>query len=144
MMASSGPFTRLRVDTTEVKDQWAFTADGTMTFDENKPDARAEEDHVTGSYTASDGVIVATATNTNAPGNVRVTFTYYAERCFSSHAMRALGGARRDRRRVDADRPRSRTWTTPPRWPTEASRRASSAPMERSTGWPPPITAVRA
>jgi hypothetical protein len=87
-----GTFTRLRVDTTEVKDQWAFTADGTMTFDENKPDARDEEDHVTGSYTASDGVIVATATNTNAPGNVRVTFTYYANgTVFSSHAMRASG-----------------------------------------------------
>jgi len=87
-----GTFTRLRADTTEVKDQWAFTANGTMTFDENKPDARDEEDHVTGSYTASEGVIVATATNANAPGNVRVTFTYYANgTVFSSHAMRASG-----------------------------------------------------
>ena len=88
-----GTFTRLRADTTEVKDQWAFTANATMTFNENKPDARDEEDHVTGSYTASEGVIVATATNANAPGNVRVTFTYYANgTVFSSHAMRASGG----------------------------------------------------
>jgi hypothetical protein len=87
-----GTFARLRAGTTEVKDQWAFTANGTMTFDEYKPDARDEEDHVTGSYTASEGVIVATATNANAPGNVRVTFTYYANgTVFSSHAMRASG-----------------------------------------------------
>ena len=88
-----GTFSRLRAGTIEVKDQWAFTADGTMTFDENKPDARDEEDHVTGTYTVSDGVVVATATNTHVPGTVRVTFTYYANgTVFSSHAMRAPAG----------------------------------------------------
>ena len=70
----------------------AFTADGTMTFDENKPDARDEEDHVSGPYTASDGVVTATVTNTNAPGHQRVTFTYYAGSVFSTHAMRAAAG----------------------------------------------------
>src|SRR6185503_3777697 len=71
-----GTWTRLRADTTEMRDQWAFTADGTMTFDENKPDARDEEDHVSGTYTVSDGIVTATATNTNVPGTVRVTFSY--------------------------------------------------------------------
>jgi len=87
-----GTWTRLRADTTEMRDQWAFTADGTMTFDENKPDARDEEDHVSGPYTASDGVVTATVTNTNAPGRQRITFTYYAGSVFSTHAMQAPAG----------------------------------------------------
>ncbi len=87
-----GTWTRLRVDTTEMRDQWAFTADGTMTFDENKPDARDQEDHVSGPYTASDGVVTATVTNTNVPGRQRVTFTYHAGSVFSPHAMRAPAG----------------------------------------------------
>jgi len=88
-----GTFSRLRTGTIEVKDQWAFTADGTMTFDENKPDARDEEDHVVGPYTTSDGVVTATVTNTNVPGTSRVTFTYYANgTVFSSHAVRAPAG----------------------------------------------------
>ncbi|HXU01197.1 MAG TPA: hypothetical protein VN903_09405 [Polyangia bacterium] len=87
-----GTWTRLRTGTTEMRDQWAFTADGTMKFDENKPDARDEEDHVSGPFTASDGVIVATVTNTHVPGRERVTFTYYAGSVFSSHALRAPAG----------------------------------------------------
>ena len=49
-----GTWTRLRADSTEMRDRFTFSADGTMTFDENKPDARADEDHLTGTYTASD------------------------------------------------------------------------------------------
>jgi hypothetical protein len=88
-----GSWTRMREGTTEVRDQFAFRADGTMTFDENKPDARADEDHVTGTYTVSDGAVVATMTNTKAAGQVRVTFTYYAnDTLFSPNALRAPAG----------------------------------------------------
>jgi len=88
-----GGWTRMRAGTTEVRDQFAFSADGSMTFDENKPDARAEEDHITGPYTVSDGVVVATMTNTNGPRHTRVTFTYYAnDTLFSPNALRAPAG----------------------------------------------------
>jgi hypothetical protein len=88
-----GTWTRLRIGTTEVKDQWGFKADGTMTFDENKPDARAEEDHMTGTYTVSDGVITAIVGNADGTGRERATFTYFANgTVFSPYAVTAPGG----------------------------------------------------
>ena len=71
--------TWLRVhDTGEMRDRWVFGNDGSFTFDENKPDDRQNEDHVTGTYVAVDRIVTATATNTLEPGEVRVTFSYYA------------------------------------------------------------------
>jgi len=72
-----GSWLRTR-DTGEMRDRWVFGDDGSFTFDENKPDEREAEDHVTGTYTAADGIVTATATNTLVPGQVRVTFSYHA------------------------------------------------------------------
>jgi len=72
-----GSWLRTR-DTGEMRDRWVFDNDGTFTFDENKPDEPQAEDHVTGTYTAADGIVTATATNTLVPGQVRVTFSYHA------------------------------------------------------------------
>jgi hypothetical protein len=88
-----GNWTRMRAGTSEVRDQFTFSADGTMRFDENKPDAPADEDHVSGPYTVSDGVVIATMTNANAAGRMRVSFTYYANHAlFSPNALRAPTG----------------------------------------------------
>jgi len=72
-----GSWLRTR-DTGEMRDRWVFNDDGTFTFDENKPDEPQAEDHVTGTYTAADGIVTATATNTLVPGQVRVVFSYHA------------------------------------------------------------------
>jgi hypothetical protein len=72
-----GSWLRTR-DTGEMRDRWVFRAEGSFTFDENKPDDPAAEDHVTGSYSTADGIVTATANNTLAPGQTRVTFSYYA------------------------------------------------------------------
>jgi hypothetical protein len=73
-----GSFTRLRDGTTEMRDRFTFGADGTFTFDENKPTDRAAEDHVTGTFTAENGIGVVTATNVKDGERVRGTFSYYA------------------------------------------------------------------
>jgi hypothetical protein len=75
-----GSFTRLRDGTTEMRDRFAFGADGTFAFDENKPTDPAAEDHLTGTFTAEDGVGVVTATNAKDGERARVTFSYYANR----------------------------------------------------------------
>ena len=88
-----GSWTRMRDGTTEVKDHFSFAADGKMTFDENKPDDRTSEDHMTGTYVVADGVVTATASNTRDGGRSRLTFTYYAnETVFAPQAFRAAGG----------------------------------------------------
>ncbi len=87
-----GSWIRIR-DTGEVRDRYTFGATGAFTFDENTPDAPVTEDHMTGTYEASQGVVTATATNTLEPGRVRVTFSYYAGATqFSSAALRAPAG----------------------------------------------------
>ena len=88
-----GTWARMRADTNEVRDQYTFKADGTMTFDENKPDARAEEDHLTGPYTVADGVVVATLTSASGQSHERATFTYYADGAvFSPYGVKAPAG----------------------------------------------------
>jgi len=87
-----GTWTRLRADSTEMRDRFTFSADGTMTFDENKPDARADEDHLTGTYTASDREVVATLASTGDAGHRRITFGYYAnDSLFSPNALQPTG-----------------------------------------------------
>jgi hypothetical protein len=73
-----GSFTRLRDGTTEMRDRFTFGADGTFTFDENKPADPAAEDHLTGTFTAEDGIGVVTAINAKDGERARVTFSYYA------------------------------------------------------------------
>lgn len=90
-----GSWIRMR-DATEMRDRYVFGADGSFTFDENKPDDRQTEDHLTGTYVAADGVVIAMATNTNMLqplGPARLTFSYYANATqFSSAALRARSG----------------------------------------------------
>jgi hypothetical protein len=87
-----GTWTRLRDGSTEMRDRFTFSADGSMTFDENKPDARADEDHLTGTYTASDREVVATLANTGEAGHRRITFSYYAnDSLFSPNALHPTG-----------------------------------------------------
>jgi hypothetical protein len=82
-----GNWVRMR-DTTEVRDRYTFGANGSFTFDENEPDAPLR-----GTYEASDGIVTATVTNTLEPGQVRVTFSYYAGATqFSSAALGANPG----------------------------------------------------
>jgi len=84
-----GTWQRQREDATH-RDQYVFNADGTFTFDELRPDAPASEDHLTGTYTATD----RTVTSTGAQDGVRVqiTFTYYAnETTFAILALRPTG-----------------------------------------------------
>jgi hypothetical protein len=86
-----GSWLRTR-DTGEMRDRWVFGDDGSFKFDENKPDDRQSEDHVTGTYTAADGIVTGTASNTAAPGQTRVTFSYYAGPTqFSSAALLPRG-----------------------------------------------------
>jgi len=88
-----GSWSRLRDGTTEVRDKYTFGADGSFAFDENKPDDRQSEDHMTGTYVASNGVVTATVTNMLAPGRVRLTFSYYAgETEFTTGALLARAG----------------------------------------------------
>jgi hypothetical protein len=87
-----GSWIRMR-DASEMRDRYVFGADGSFTFDENKPDEPQAEDHMTGTYVAANGVVTTTVTNTLMPGNVRLTFSYYANAVhFSSAAMRARSG----------------------------------------------------
>lgn len=88
-----GSWSRLRDGTTEVRDKYAFGVDGSFAFDENKPDERQAEDHMSGTYVASDGVVTATVTNTLAPGRARLTFSYYADETqFTTGALLARAG----------------------------------------------------
>jgi hypothetical protein len=87
-----GSWIRMR-DVIEMRDRYVFGGDGTFTFDENKPDDPQTEDHLTGTYAASDGVVTATVTDAVKPGPVRLTFSYQAGATqFSSAALRAAAG----------------------------------------------------
>jgi hypothetical protein len=87
-----GSWIRMR-DASEMRDRYVFGADGSFTFDENKPDEPQTEDHMTGTYVAANGVVTTTVTNILMPGNARLTFSYYANATqFSSAAMRARSG----------------------------------------------------
>lgn len=84
-----GAWIRMRTPT-EMRDRYVFGADGAFAFDENKPGAPETEDHMTGTYTAANGVVTATVSNTLTPDHARVTFSYYANATqFSSAALRA-------------------------------------------------------
>jgi len=72
-----GAWNRMRDDGT-VRDRYIFRPDGSLSFDELKPDDRASEDHVTGTYTATDDMVVATGTNAKDGARSQITFTYYA------------------------------------------------------------------
>ena len=86
-----GTWQRQRDDAT-VRDQYVFRADGSLTFDEFKPDDPASEDHVTGTYTATDDTIMATATNAKDGVRVQIAFTYYANATmFVTQAWRPTG-----------------------------------------------------
>jgi hypothetical protein len=86
-----GTWQRMRDDAT-VRDQYVFGADGTFTFDEFKPDDPANEDHVTGTYTASDDTIVVEGTNAKDGARSRGTVTYYANATmFATQALRPTG-----------------------------------------------------
>jgi hypothetical protein len=81
-----GSWIRMRT-ATEKKDQFLFGADGAFAFDENKPDAPGEEDHLTGTYVAADGVVTATASDASG-ALARLTFSYYANTTqFSAAAL---------------------------------------------------------
>ena len=87
-----GTWNRLRT-ATELRDRYQFGANGSFAFDENKPGSPQTEDHMTGTYVASGGVVTATVTNTLEPGQARLTFSYYAGATqFSSGALRARAG----------------------------------------------------
>jgi hypothetical protein len=83
-----GTWKRMRDNTTEVRDQYTFGVDGAFAFDENKPTEPTTEDHMTGTYVASNGIVVASATNALDGERGRLTFSYYAgETEFSSAAL---------------------------------------------------------
>jgi hypothetical protein len=87
-----GTWTRDHTEPAELRDQHAFGADGTYTFDENKPTDRTSEDHLAGTYVASDVEVTATAVDSPSGARSRITFSYYAnESLFSSHALHPEG-----------------------------------------------------
>jgi hypothetical protein len=73
-----GTWQRHREDTT-LRDQYTFGQDGTFAFDEFKADDPTAEDHLVGTYQATDRTVVATATNTPDGTRARLTFSYYAD-----------------------------------------------------------------
>jgi hypothetical protein len=86
-----GTWQRQREDAT-LRDQFAFKPDGAFTFDEFKPDDSASEDHITGTYTATDTTVTATGTDAQDGVRVRLTFTYYAnDTAFACQALRPTG-----------------------------------------------------
>jgi len=81
-----------RRDDGSLRDRYLFLADGSLTFDESKPDDRASEDHITGTYTATDDTVVALGTNAKDGARTQTTFTYYANaRMFATQALRPTG-----------------------------------------------------
>jgi hypothetical protein len=75
-------------DDTTLRDQYTFGQDGTFAFDEFKADDPTAEDHLVGTYQATDRTVVATATNTPDSKRARLTFSYYASSTsFSSAAL---------------------------------------------------------
>jgi len=89
----AGTWIRMRTPT-EMRDRYTFGADGSFAFDENKPDDPQNEDHLTGTYVADDGVVTAIVSNAATPETqARLTFSYYANATkFSSAALRASSG----------------------------------------------------
>lgn len=86
-----GTWQRARADGT-IRDQYVFRPDGSLTFDENKPEDPASEDHVTGTYTASSDTLVATGTNAKDGTSTQMTVTYYAGKTsFATQALRPVG-----------------------------------------------------
>jgi hypothetical protein len=86
-----GTWQRMREDAT-VRDRYAFGPDGSLTFDEFKPEEPASEDHITGTYTATDDTVVATGTNAKDGARTQITFTYYANATmFATQALRPTG-----------------------------------------------------
>jgi hypothetical protein len=86
-----GTWQRQRDDAT-VRDQYVFGPDGSLTFDEFKPDDPTSEDHVTGTYTATDDTVVAAGTNAKDGARSQITFTYYANgTMFATQAWRPTG-----------------------------------------------------
>jgi hypothetical protein len=75
--APVGSWIRMRTSL-EMRDHYTFETDGSFAFDENKPSEPQTEDHLRGTYVAADGIVTATATNTIATGEVRLTFSHYA------------------------------------------------------------------
>src|SRR5262245_41340292 len=86
-----GTWQRLRDDAT-VRDQYVFHPDGSFTFDEHKPDDPASEDHVTGTYTATEDTLVLKGTNAKDGGRSQGAVTYYANATmFATQALRPTG-----------------------------------------------------
>ncbi len=86
-----GTWQRQREDGT-VRDQYVFRPDGTLTFDEFKPDDAASEDHISGTYTATDHTLTATGTDAKDGARSRITVSYYAnETAFATEALRPTG-----------------------------------------------------
>lgn len=90
--APVGSWIRMRTSL-EVRDRYTFKADGSFTFDENKPNEPQNEDHLVGTYVANDGIVTATVTNTPLATQARLTFSYYAnDKLFTSAALLPRGG----------------------------------------------------
>jgi hypothetical protein len=86
-----GTWQRMRDDAT-VRDQYVFGADGSLSFDEFKPDDPASEDHVVGTFTATDDTLVVTGTNAKNGARSQGTVTYYANATlFATQALRPTG-----------------------------------------------------
>jgi hypothetical protein len=91
----AGTWQRLRDDAT-LRDRYVFQPDGSLSFDEFKPDDPASEDHVTGTYTATDDTIVMSATNAKDGVRTQGTITYYANATvFATQALRPAGAGAR-------------------------------------------------
>ena len=87
----AGSWERRREDGA-IRDRYLFRADGSLTFDEFKPEDRASEDHITGTYTATDDTLVATGTNAKDGVRSQVTTTYYVNATmFATQAWRPTG-----------------------------------------------------
>jgi hypothetical protein len=64
-------------DPTKLRDQFTFGADGSYAFDEFYPDNEGSNDHVVGTYTATDDTLVVVGTNRGEPQQSRISTTYY-------------------------------------------------------------------
>ncbi len=86
-----GTWQRLR-DDASLRDQYTFGRDGTFAFDELKPDDPATEDHLSGTYQATDRTVVANVTQARDGRPARLTFSWFANATsFSTAALLPTG-----------------------------------------------------
>ncbi|HXI58709.1 MAG TPA: hypothetical protein VNO55_21730 [Polyangia bacterium] len=86
-----GTWKRVR-DDASLRDQYTFRRDGTFAFDEFKPTEPASEDHLAGTYQASDRTVTADVSDPKDARPVRLTFSYFVNTgSFSPAALRPTG-----------------------------------------------------